>query len=66
MSMTAKDYETLARLICQHLDNSWNTDPVAAVAVENFGIDLAEVLAKDNPRFDKARFFKACNIEVAV
>lgn len=66
MSMSKGDYEMLARLVCQHLDNSWNTDPVAAMAIENFGIDLAEVLAKNNPKFDKARFFKACNIEVPV
>ena len=66
MSMSAKDYEMLARLVCQHLDNSWNTDPVAAVAVERFAFDLADKLAEDNPRFDRAMFFKACNIEVAV
>ena len=54
----------LAGLICAHLDDSWDTDPVAAIAIEAFGVDLAERLEKGNPRFDKARFLAACRIEV--
>lgn len=61
--MTGKDYEMLAALICRRLDASWNTDPVAAMAVESLGIELADELERDNPNFNRVRFFKACNIE---
>jgi hypothetical protein len=62
--MTAKDYRLLAALVRKHLDATWETQPVAAMAVEAFGVDLATELGKDNPAFNPAIFFKACNIEV--
>lgn len=61
--MTAKHYRMLADLICRRLDASWNTDPVAAMAIESLAIELADELERDNPKFNRIMFFKACNIE---
>jgi hypothetical protein len=63
MAMSAKDYEMLAALVRKHLDATWDTDPVRAMGIEAFGIELADELGKDNPRFNRIMFFKACNIE---
>ena len=63
MSMGKQDYEMLARLVRKHLDATWDTDPVRAMGIEQFGIELADELEKDNPRFNRIMFFKACNIE---
>jgi hypothetical protein len=63
--MTRSDYEMIANVVRQHLDATWNTDPSRAMGIETLAMDLATQFAIDNDRFDKARFFKACNIEVA-
>lgn len=59
--MTRKDYvmiaETLADLMADFNNGGDDTISLTLVAVE-----LAETLAKDNPRFDRARFLTACGV----
>lgn len=59
--MTRKDYvmiaETLADLMADFNNGGDDTISLTLVAVE-----LAETLAKDNPRFDRDRFLTACGV----
>ncbi len=48
--MTKKDYQALADLIRQGLE------PV------QFTYELCKILESDNPRFDEAKFLKACGL----
>lgn len=48
--MTKKDSNALASIICK-----WSIS-VTALA------ELMDYMAKDNPRFDKAKFIKACSV----
>jgi len=48
--MTRKDYQALAELIRQGLE------PV------QFTYELCKILENDNPRFDQAKFLKACGL----
>lgn len=55
--MTKKDYQALARMM-------WNArrtplSPEEGMRREIMG-KLADVLAADNPRFDRERFIRAC------
>ncbi len=52
--MTRKDYE----LIAQAIADVW----CDAVAQKDIAESLAEALAGDNPRFDRARFLSACGV----
>ncbi|HET6725866.1 MAG TPA: hypothetical protein VFH85_07670 [Gammaproteobacteria bacterium] len=63
--MTRKDYELIAAAIRSAL-------PTALVAADlpllnqahgNTALRLAAALASDNPRFDRARFLKACGVQ---
>ncbi len=60
--MTRKDYvliaETLADLMADFNNGGDDTVSLTLVAVE-----LAETLAKDNPRFDRDRFLTACGVK---
>lgn len=60
--MTRKDYvmiaETLADLMADFNNGGDDTISLTLVAVE-----LAETLAKDNPRFDRDRFLTACGVK---
>ena len=61
--MTKKDYQAIARAIHEQIVASIN-DPhkthsrggLAAAIIDA----IADVLAADNPRFDRARFVEAC------
>jgi hypothetical protein len=53
--MTRKDYELIARVIRYAEIDERAGDRIAR--------DFAYALAKDNPRFDRARFLKACGVE---
>jgi hypothetical protein len=56
MSMTRKDFETLADSICTIMDTHCRLQ--AAVAVVSACVKL-------NPRFDTQKFFEACNVGVS-
>lgn len=58
--MTKKDYELIARAIKGTLPAS--VDRHTVLCVVN---DLAIELRKDNPKFDRAIFMKACGFDPA-
>ena len=63
--MTRKDYVAIARVISDgalincatEKEQHMNTATRAKIAYQ-----LADVMGRDNPRFDGARFLKACGI----
>ena len=54
--MTKKDFEALAEVVC-FAHSVEGPIPIAWWAHE-----LADVCTKTNPRFDRARFLKACGV----
>lgn len=62
--MTRKDYELIAQLIRDQLDAASN-DSAKEHAHAYLGAlakDMAHEFAANNPRFDRARFLKACGV----
>lgn len=62
--MTRKDYQLLAAAIRPVMDEARRTseslnDPVPIAWVQEVADQLAEALAKDNPRFDTGKFLGA-------
>lgn len=63
--MTKKDYELIARIFNKNIHDTHpknvrlNVKMVAGAMAQQF----ADVLAKDNPRFDAEKFLTACGIE---
>lgn len=62
MSMSKKDYEMLARVLRTNRRYS-KVSPDAAAVIDDISRDLSVSLASDNPRFDKARFLAACEVD---
>jgi hypothetical protein len=61
--MTRKDYEAIARAIrLFHEDDERDPIHTASGAVEYVASNIADVMSADNPRFDRARFLKACGV----
>jgi hypothetical protein len=68
--MTKQDYQKLARVIADlRRQDSWYVDlrhepggqaDMAVVAVAQIENRLADMLARERPEFNRARFFKAC------
>ena len=66
--MTRKDYETIAAAIkaaAQNIDPDYSRETVNNMlhGVIMSAHALADALAQENPRFDRARFLKACGVE---
>jgi len=59
--MTRKDYVALAEAIAGAFPITENSTPIIAWRLTMEAI--ADVLAADNPRFDRERFVKACQGE---
>ena len=57
--MTRKDYQLIADAVRKAMtaDHGWDTRPICRTAR-----DIADALASDNPRFDRARFLAACGV----
>ena len=53
--ITKKDYKAIAEIIEEHLRNKEVCLP--------FANELADYFEKDNEKFDKDRFLKACGVE---
>ena len=53
--MTKKDYELIATIIRGHQDGGKND-----MVVRGLALSMAIEFQKDNPRFNKERFIKAC------
>lgn len=75
--MTKKDFEATAAIIKNRRavyqtvsvrsrprnDHAVGFDYGALNALEVVALDMADMFAADNPRFDRARFLAACGIE---
>jgi hypothetical protein len=59
--MTRKDYVAIAAAIKE--TGKYHEHDDAADALAFLARDLAATLAADNPRFDRARFLKACGVQ---
>jgi hypothetical protein len=71
--MTRKDYVAVAAAIHEVMTTiradiaAGNGPDIEADAVAlNIGYGLAAVFAADNPRFDRERFFTACDFDEAI
>jgi hypothetical protein len=54
--LSRKVYEAQAAIIAKHVPKAgWD-------ACYDIATDLANYYAKDNPRFDRTRFFEACGL----
>ena len=61
--MTRKDYVSIAAAVAVVRDSySFNWNPNLFRALDDVAKQLAVHLAQDNPRFDRARFLKACGV----
>lgn len=59
--MTRKDYVAVSNLV--KAEKSVNRDnPGIVRALDNLAMSLADVMARDNERFDRGRFYTACGI----
>lgn len=63
--MTKKHFEAIAAIL-----NSFYIVPrgvpsraLEAAAVSGIAEEMADLFAQENPRFDRARFLKACGVE---
>ena len=60
--MTRKDYEAIAAAIKEVVDsNRWFKGNLSGT--QDTAKAVANVMAADNPRFDRARFLKACGVQ---
>lgn len=61
MAMTKKDFELIARVIKTNVDDHSFLDQDREVGtLREIADDFVAELRKDNPRFDSARFLRAC------
>ena len=69
--MTKKDYVKIADVIAYNRNNTglapgqWTSDDTLAgylVALNDVAYMMADKMQQDNPRFDRARFLKACGL----
>ena len=62
--MTRKDYIAIAKVFQARSEMARNIQnaPSRLAHYAEVAGDLADVLAQDNQRFDRARFLKACGI----
>jgi hypothetical protein len=58
--VTRKDYEAIASCIRGEREG-WS-QPEPRIAVSRIARHLAEIMAADNPRFDRKRFLAACGV----
>ena len=56
--MTRKDYVVTARIL------NYVSDKTHPAVFSKMVVDFAEMFAKDNPRFDANKFYKASNYKI--
>ena len=63
--MTRKDYVAFAALIKSHMtgDLEHETSHQNDMKVSGMARDMADLFSRDNPRFDRERFLKACGVQ---
>ena len=59
--MTKKDYIVIAKVINEEL-KQWDKGltPQVISSINNIALALSNVMADDNPRFNRDKFFDAC------
>lgn len=57
--MTKKDYELIASVIIRYKDSLYTKEQHMDIAC-----DFADKLAEKNTKFDRAKFLKACGVEI--
>lgn len=63
MAMSRKHYVAIAREFAQVKNADWgDVVPTAEDMREACAARVADVMAKDNPNFDRARFLYACKV----
>ena len=62
--MTRKDYELIAKVFAkaQTSVDAGRIHYTADTLIQMLVLTMGEALAKDNPAFDRARFFSACEV----
>ena len=60
--MTRKDYVLIAQTLSD-LMKDFNNCGDDSVSLSLVAEELADTLANDNPRFDRARFLEACGVK---
>ena len=62
--MTRKDYVLIAQIVASGInyEKNFNNNSDAQKALEALAITFSDVLAIENPRFDRARFLEACAV----
>lgn len=60
MPVSKKHFEAIAAEL--HAARKLDSNPPARQAVERVAEGLANIFARENPRFDRARFLKACGL----
>lgn len=64
--MSKRHFEAVARVLRDALEHEQFADSRAGARVaESIARELADVFADENPRFDRARFLRACGVEDA-
>lgn len=58
--MTKKDYIAIAKVISDERNHPASGSKAAQVTCDRLAHRFADMLASDNPRFDRARFLQAC------
>jgi hypothetical protein len=58
--MTRKDYVMLAAAIKEA--HAYAIDAARRLGVASAAHEVADAIARDNPRFDRDRFLKACGV----
>ena len=58
---TRKHFDAVAEVISKEL--LWFQNPLANKAIRTVARSLADEFAKDNPRFDRERFYAACGFD---
>lgn len=61
--MTRKDYILIAEALKEARAEALALRAGAGVGVTIAAVRLADALARDNPRFDRERFLKACGVQ---
>lgn len=64
--MTRKDYVAIAAALKAARMNTYTSGAVVQThlhAVNSTAAQIADVMARDNPRFDRGRFLKACGVQ---
>lgn len=60
--MTKKDYVAISNIIAMLNMPDDETKALDSIYTASLVLELANYMTKDNPRFDRVRFFKACGL----